>query len=236
MNKLSVVSVVNPSGAISTSKGYNIGAGDQVEEPIINHFIRTGRQYPFQVGRTLSGQYFFNGFYNYTFSLVFTDLAQNNPPAIQGQQDDGGISQVAQIDNSKYAVARFNFGDNYFIPNSTLNSTGTSSSTDLGGSIIPELVSNAPVRILKYQLAGKPVIIYGSNTRNNQIALFLYEQATGKYLGSNYLGFSNAFEVSSIVPTSDGGIAVSGLTYLAGRLPRICLFKISESELSKSIQ
>jgi hypothetical protein len=236
VNKLSVVSVVNPSGSIGLSKGYTIGAGDQVEEPIINHFIRTGRQYPFQVGKALSGQYFFNGFYNYTFSFVFTNLTQDNPPVIQGQQDDGGISQVAQIDNSKFAVARFNFGDNYFIPNSTLNNSGVSSSVDLGGTLLPELVSNAPVRIIKHQLGDKPVLIYGSNTRNNQIGLYIYHQSTGEFLGSTFLGFGNSFDVTSVIVTSDGGIALSGLTYIAGRLPRICLFKLSASALSQSIQ
>jgi len=236
VNKLSVVSVVNPSGSIGASKGYTIGAGEEVEKPIIDHFIRTGRQYPFQVGKTLSGQYFFNGFYNYTFSFVFTNLSQENPPVIQGQQDDGGMSQVTQIDNTKFAAARFNFGDNYFIPNSTLNGSGISSSVDLGGSLLPELVSNAPVKILKHQLRDRPVLIYGSNTRNNQIGLYIYDQTTGEFLGSTYLGFGNSFEITSVIVTSDHGIAVSGLTYLAGRLPRICLFKISESALSKSIQ
>ena len=235
-NKQSVVSVVNSSGVVSTSKGYTIGAGDEVEGPIIGHFIRTGRQYPFQVGKTLSGLYFFNGFYNYTFSFVFTNLSQDNPPVIQGQQDDGGISQATQIDNSKFAIARFNFGDNYFIPNTTLNTSGISSSSDLGGNILPELVTNAPVKILKHPLGSKSVLIYGSNTKNNQIGLYIYDQATGQFLGSMYLGFSNSFEVSGIIPTSDNGIAVSGQTYLAGRLPRICLFKISEAELLKSIQ
>jgi hypothetical protein len=167
--------------------------------------------------------------------LVFTNLIQDNPPVIQGQQDDGGISQVAQIDNTSFAVARFNFGDNYFIPGSALNTSGTSSSVELGGSLVAELNANAPVRIIKHQLNGKSVLIYGSNTKNNQIGLYMYSQ-TGEFLGSTYLGFGNSFEVTSIIATSDNGIAISGLTYLAGRLPRICLFKISASELSKSIQ
>ena len=235
INKESVVSVVNTSGAVTASKGYSIGAGDKVEEPIVKHFLRTGRQYPFQVGKTSSGLYFFNGFYNYTFSFVFTNLIQENPPVIQGQEDEGGISQAVQIDNAKFAVARFNFGDNYFIPAATLNSSGISSSVNLNGNIVPEIVSNAPVRIIRHQLGGKPVLIYCSNTRNNQIVLYFYDQVSGVFLGSRYLGFSNSFSASGIVATTDGGIAVSGLTYLAGKLPRICLFKISESELMKSL-
>ncbi len=177
-NKESVISVITPSGQISKSKGFSIGAGDAVEEPIINHFLRTGRQLPFQVGKTASGQYFFNGFYNYTISLVFTDLAGDEPQGvIQGQQDDGGLSQVFPLASGQYATARFNFGDNYFLPKVTLNASGVSSSTDLGGNSLPELSSNAPVKIIKATIAGKEQLIYASNTKSRQIGLFAYDQA-----------------------------------------------------------
>ena len=71
-NKESVISSGSVSGGVQASKGYSIGTGEDIEEPIINHFIRTGRQYPFEAGKVSNGLYFFNGFYNYTFSLVFT--------------------------------------------------------------------------------------------------------------------------------------------------------------------
>jgi hypothetical protein len=232
--KESVVSVVGPSGAVTASKGYSIGEGDAVEAPIINHFIRNGRQYPFQVGRTLSGKYFFNGFYNYTFSLVFTDLAEVKPNAVQGQQDQGGLNQVVPLTGDTYATSRFNFGDNYLLPNVTLSSTSLTSSVDLGGNSFPELIANAPVKILLTTLNGKEVILYASNTRSRQIALYGYDKTTGKFLGSKYMGFSNPYEIASLVNTKDGGLAVCGTTYVAGRFSRICLFKFSKDELVKA--
>jgi hypothetical protein len=36
--------------------------------------------------------------------------------------------------------------------------------------------------------------------------------------------------------TKDGGLVVCGTTYVAGRFPRICLFKISAEELAKSFK
>jgi len=234
-NKESIVSVVSPTGSISKSKGFSIGAGDAVEEPIINHFIRTGRQLPFQVGKATSGQYFFNGFYNYTISLVFIDLNANNPlGVVQGQQDDGGLSQVTSLEGGKFATARFNFGDNYFIPNATLNTSGVSSSVDLGGNSLPELMANAPVKILSTKVNGKDMLLYASNTRSKQIALFGYDKASGEFNGSRYLGFTNPFEVASLISTTEGGLAVCGTTYVAGRFPRICLFKLSAEKLSAS--
>lgn len=237
LSKQSVVSLVTPAGSISKSKGFSIGAGDAVEEPIINHFIRTGRQLPFQVGKTSSGQYYFNGFYNYTFSMVVTDLAGDDPiGVVQGQQEDGGFSQIQQIDGGKFAASRFNFGDNYFLPNVSIAVSGTSSVADLGGNKLPELTSNAPVMILKASFNGKNNLIYASNTRSKQIALFIYDQTNGDFLGSRYLGFSNPFEIANLITTSDGGIAVCGTTYVAGRFPRICLFKIGKDEFSSSIK
>lgn len=228
----SVVSVVNPTGSVSQSAGFSIGAGDAVEEPIINHFIRTGRQFPFQVGKTQGGQYFFNGFYNYTFSVVFTDLSSGQG-VIQGQQDDGGISNLVQLNGSTFATARFNFGDNYFLPNVALNTSGISSSSDLGGFSLPELSPNAPVKIITSTIKETEVILYGSNTKSGQIGLYVYDKASGEFLGTRYLGFSNPYEITNMINTADGGIAICGTTYVTGRFPRICLYKLSAEELNK---
>ena len=132
----------------------------------------------------------------------------------------------------KYATARFNFGDNYFLPSVSLNSTGVTSIVDLGGNTLPELTPNAPVKIISAIIAAKEYLIYASNTRSRQIALFAYDQTTGEFKGSHYLGFSNPFEIASLIKTIDGGLAVCGTTYVAGRFPRICLFKLSAEQLS----
>ncbi|MBX2962793.1 MAG: hypothetical protein KF687_09790 [Cyclobacteriaceae bacterium] len=232
LTKQSIIAVVNTSGTSTQQKGFTIGAGDQVEEPIINHFIRTGRQYPFEAGRIPSGLYYFNGFYNYTFSLVFTDLNQDNPNGVvQGIQDDGGLSAVLPLTSAKFAAARFNFGDNFILPNTTLNTTGISSSVDLGGNTFPELERNANMRILRTQIKGKNVLVYGSNTKSKQIGLYFYDEANGTFLTSKYLGFSNPFEIAQVISTEDGGLAVCGTTYLAGRFPRICIIKIASEDI-----
>lgn len=233
LTKQSVIAVVTASGSVSQSKAFTIGAGDKVEEPIINHFIRTGRQYPFEAGRIPGGLYYFNGFYNYTFSLVFTDLNQNDPRGVvQGIQDDGGFSALLPLSTTKFAGARFNFGDNYLLPNVILNPTGTSSSVDLGGNTLPELEPNAKVKIIRATINTKNVLVYGSNTRSKQIGLYFYDEAAGTFLTSKYLGFSNPFEIAQVITTEDGGLAVCGTTYIAGRFPRICLIKIDASDLT----
>lgn len=236
-NRESVISLVDINGNTLQSAAYSIGAGDDVEKPIIEHFLRTGRQLPFQVGKAGAGLYYFNGFYNYTFSMVFSNLSGAAPAGvIQGQQDDGGFSRVVPLTGGKYAAARFNFGDNYFLPNVALSSSGTTSSSDLGGFSLPELTADAPVVIERLTINGQPKLIYGSNTKGKQIALFGYSETDGAFVGSRYLGFSNTFEIAAITPTADNGLAVIGTTYIAGRFPRICIFKLSAEELAKSFK
>lgn len=234
LDKQSVLAVLNASGTVTQSRAFTIGAGEEVEEPIINHFIRTDRQYPFEAGRIPGGLYYFNGFYNYTFSLVFTNLNQDEPNGvIQGIQDDGGLSALQPLSATKFAAARFNFGDNYLLPNVTLNPTGISSSVDLAGNTLPELEPNARVKILRASINNKNVLVYGSNTRSKQIGLYFYDEATGTFITSKYLGFSNPFEIAQVISTEDGGLAVCGTTYVAGRFPRICLIKLHPEDLEK---
>lgn len=234
-SKESIISLVNLEGGVLASKGFGIGAGDDVEEPIINHFLRTGRKFPFEVGKVSNGLYFFNGFYNYTFSLVFTNLTSDEPiGVVQGQQDDGGFSAVVPLGATKFATSRYNFGDNYLLPNVTLPTNSTTSGVDLGGYNFPELVPNAKVKILRTTASDKNVLIYGCDTKSKQIGLLFYDEASGVFISSRYLGFSNPFEIANLIQTADGGIAVCGTTYIAGRFPRICIFKLSEDKIADS--
>ena len=235
-SKESVISLVSISGGVQASKGYSIGTGEDIEEPIINHYIRIGRQYPFEVGRVSSSLYFFNGFYNYTFSLVFTNISSDDPAGVvQGQHDDGGFSAVTPLGGNKFASSRFNFGDNYILPNNDLSVSGNTISTDLGGYSLPEMVENARVKILRATIDSKNVLIYGTDTKSKQIGLLFYEESSGTFLSSEYLGFSNPFEIANLIQTSDGGLAVCGTTYLAGRFPRICIFKLSKDKLTGKV-
>ncbi|HEY8511865.1 MAG TPA: hypothetical protein VIL31_07900 [Cyclobacteriaceae bacterium] len=237
VEKLSVLSRVRPDGSVAASQGFDIGVGDDVEEPIINHFIGGGKRFPFLTGRIPGGAYFFNGFYNYTFSLVFTDMSDGDPSGVvQGQQDDGGFSAVTPIASTKFAAARFNFGDNFLLPNVVLQPNSITSSVDYPGNTLPELVPNATVKILRTVIDGTPTLVFASDTKSKQIALLFYDEATGALLGSHYLGFSNPFEVASVISTEDEGLLVCGTAYLAGRFPRICLFKLPKEELTEKVR
>jgi len=115
-NSETVISIASTTGQINQQKGYTIGAGVDVEKPIIDHLTRNGDILPFQVGQTKEGLTYFNGFYNYTFSLVFSNFGDDPMGVCQGQLSQGGISEVASLGNNIFGIARFNFGDNYIAP------------------------------------------------------------------------------------------------------------------------
>lgn len=236
-DKQTVLSVVGTTGTISKRKVFGIGAGEDVEKPLIEHFTRTGKQLPFLAGKTADGFYYFNGFFNYTFSLVFTNLSSDEPTGIiQGQQDNGGISALFPFEEAnKFALSSFNFGDNYILSNTTLSKQSISSAVDLIGFSMPELRPDAKVILKRVTMNGSNYIVYGSNTKNGQILLLAYDELTGELKGTKYLGFSYPYEIASFVQTADEGLAVAALTYVAGRFPRICLFKLSKEELKEIV-
>lgn len=236
-NKTSVISEINLDGSVQKRQNLYIGAGEGVEKPIIDHFNRSGRELPFEVGFTSGNNYYFNGFYNYTFSLVFTALEGNEPVGlVQGQQSRGGLSNILFLEGSRFAAARFNYGDNAFLPGVEINTRSVSSVLAYPAYPMPELQPDARVLLKKAKIADKNYIFYAGDTRKGQIALFVYDIATGSLRGSKYLGFSFPYEAGNFIQTSDGGLAIVAITYVAGRFPRICLFKLSASELREILE
>jgi len=236
-----IMSKVSTSGDILNAKGFNIGAADggpyAPESAALEHVQRTGPQLPFYVGKTTNNLYYFNGIYNYSLSTVFTDLIADNPiGVVQGSNNKGGLSALLSLNGGKFATSRFNYGDNYILPAAALSINSPTKSSELGGNPFPELSPNATVRIINIKIDETDRVIYGSNTRGKQIALFGYNPADGTLAGSRYIGFSNSFELASLTPTADNGLLVLGTTYIAGRFPRICLFKLSAEALGKSFQ
>ncbi|NBP70809.1 MAG: hypothetical protein EBU52_18970, partial [Cytophagia bacterium] len=131
-NKQMALNQLNATGAITaTPTGFSIGVGDETEEPIINHFLQGGRKFPFAIGRIPGAGLYFNGFYNYTFSMVFFSFGADDPSGVvYGQQDDGGFSALLPLSASQFAAARFNFGDNFLLPQVNLAANGLTIGTE----------------------------------------------------------------------------------------------------------
>ncbi len=222
-NEESVISIVGTSGQISQQQGYTIGAGVDVEKPIFDHLTRNGDILPFLVGQTKEGLLYYNGFYNYTFSLVFTNFGDNPTGVCQGQLSQGGISEVASLGNDVFGITRFNFSDNYISPLASISTSSITSSTDLAGNNFPEMENKSKVKLLDVGTEQK--WLYATSTQKNQVVLYGFSQTEGSILGTSYLGDGNPYTLASVTTTKDGGLAVLAQTSLEGRFPRIAIFK-----------
>lgn len=237
VDKATVVSRVSATGAVSVSRNFKIADDDSMEDIVMKHFLGMGKQFPFSVGKFSNGNYFFNGFYDYTFSLVTTGLADDNDVNgfIHGQHENGGFSAVVPLTGNTFAASYFNFGSNYFVPRATLPG-GPATISDIGGYHMRELVPDANVHIDRVTIDSKNLLLYSTDVKSRQIALYFYDESSGELTGTMYLGFSNPYTLGRVVTTEDGGLAICGTTFIAGRFPRICLFKISKEELTQLVQ
>ena len=208
-----------------------------VEPQIVDHVFRLGqRQLPFFVGEVEGlGAYYFNGFRNFNLSFGFVDANDLSERGIvNGIKTDAIISAAMQTSNLNFALSRQSFLENLLNPSITLDLDSDVASDNLAGSTFPELTTKAPVAIKKVTIDETDYSIYASNTKSSQIILLAFDMQ-GELLGTTYLGRNNPFEISTMIPTSDGGLAILGTTFTVGRFPRIILFKFSPKELRELV-
>lgn len=207
---------------------------DILEDPdelMFSHLTNPEKRQPFFVENLEGGGYFVNGMYNYTLSIMFVDQAGQPTGVMHGFRDDGAISAMAHLEGDQFALARYTFGKNYVHPKIGIDPAAISSSEDLEGPEFPELAPDADVRILKMTIEEREVVLYAANTKSNQVVLYAYDETEGTLLGNKYLGFADGYKIAAAQPTADGGMAILAQAYLAGRFPRIALFKISSGDL-----
>ncbi len=225
------ISEIGLDGTYLGGNQYSIGPGDDVEEEIINHYLNASeRPLPFFCGEVSPGNYYFNGFYNYSFSLVFTNFADAPSGVVQGQASNAGLRAVLPLTGSDFAVAGFQFDDNFQLASSTLSTGGISSSADLYPGNMAELKSYTPTKIVNYN-TGSNYSVFAAETKGRQVLLNFYAE-TGEISGSHRIGFLNPFTFSSLKVGSDNSLLILGTTFVAGRFERITLNKISASEVA----
>ncbi len=209
---------------------------EDVEERIIKHLTRTGTRLPFfngyAPGNGNSGYYYFNGFNNYTMALTFVNPSDGEPLGVMnGFRDLGYINAALSLENGAFALSKNSYGDNYLIPMSEVNERSVSSSSDLEANQFPEIDARANVIIKTYEIQGREIIFYATHSRSKRIMLYAYDVLDGSLLGVEYMGQTSPYEIGNITATADGGLVVLGKTYVAGRFPRISLFKLTENEV-----
>ncbi|GJM29551.1 MAG: hypothetical protein DHS20C17_21860 [Cyclobacteriaceae bacterium] len=204
---------------------------EDVEEDIIKHMIRTSRPLPFMTG-SVDNSFFFNGFYNYSFSMGFVNASDGTlTGVINGPGIEDAVSAAMQISGNKFAMARYSYLENKIIPSYNLNVTGTQVTSDLEGLKFGELSQQAKFQIKKINVASKSIAVYGTETKSGQVLLLAYDLADQSLLGSRYLGHGQPYRMADFSVTKDGGLIVLASTDITGRFPRLALFKLSKNDL-----
>ncbi len=214
---------------------------EDVEEQLIRHLSRTGKRLPFFTGYAAgngnSGFYYFNGFNNFTLALTFVNPADGEPMGlINGFRDSEYINAAVALNSGSFALSKNSFGDNFFLPSLEVNSRNIASSSELEASSFPEIASDARVIIKKVQVLNRDIHLYATNSKSNRIMLYAYDSEQATLLGVEYLGQTSPYEIGNLRMTSDGGMIILGRTFVAGRFPRLCLFKLSKEEVEAIIQ
>lgn len=230
VNLLTVLSLISPDGQVLNSSGFSIGVGQDLEQTIIDNYLEPVDKLPFFCGEMQAGQYYFNGFYNFSLSMVFTDLGNIPNGVIQGQSDDGGMRAAQWISGSEFAVVGFQFDNNYLDPSATLNTTGTTSSIDLFPSEQSELRSGTPAQIISY---GEGLVVLAAETESREVALYFYSTTDGTLKGIETVGFLNPFTLGALHVDEEDNLYVLGTTFVSGRFERVFLRKIIAKDLTK---
>jgi hypothetical protein len=103
--------------------------------------------------------------------------------------------------------------------------------TDFTDFALPELAPDAPVKCLHATINEKDVIVYASQTRTNQLALYFYGASDSTLQSVKFYNEKYPASIAALDYTQEGGLALLVQTYLIGRFPRINLVKLSPEDL-----
>jgi len=207
---------------------------EDAEQRIISHLTAIQGNYPFFCGTT-ADRYFFNGFTNFTLSMVFVPKGGGSETGlIQGFQDDSGVANAQVLQSGSFTLARNNFSDHYIVPQVSVDQNSITAATDIEGISYPEIKPGSKIRSVVLGGSAGSGIIYASSTRTGQILLTGYSE-TGEIRNQRSIGSINPYEVADLIETEDGGIAILATTFMTGRYPRPALIKLSVDEVRQLI-
>mgnify|MGYP001818829206 CR=1 FL=1 len=181
---------------------------------------------------SVNNSFYFNGFYNYSFSMGFVNATDGSlTGVINGPGVDDAISAAMPISGNQVAMARYSYLENQVIPSYDINVNGTQVTGDLDGLTFDELTQQAKIRIKRVTVGNKSVAIYGTETKSGQVLLLAYDLADQSLVGTRYVGHGQPYEMADFAATQDGGLIVLASTQITGRFPRLALFKLSKEDL-----
>lgn len=214
---------------ISQSGSVNIFT--DVEERIVNHVTYNGNRIPFFISSTPEQNYIvMNGFYNYSFSLIFLNPDLTFAGVYNGAGFNGGLAAFSPSGSSQFSLARFSYDNLYYNAGTTLTPTAIDIAESIPAQGQSELDAKKPVLIKDISIKGSHYKAFLSSTRSNQILLSIYSPG-GTLAGKKYLGKNNPYTVCDFIQTADDGLSILIQAKIMGSFDRIGLIKLSKEQI-----
>lgn len=234
----STLSKFGAGGNEQWTESYNIF--EDLEVPaILYHITRVDPPLPFFCGTLeteggIAQSYYFNGFANYNFAMTFVAPGDGTQRGtIQGNRYEAAISSAIQVSGNDFAVSRFEEdGSNFLSPFVTIDPSTFSQSTALEGGLFKEVANKAIIKSDLLGIDGGQYIAYAATSRSGKIILQLYDASSGNFSGSETFGLNQLYQLGEFTQTSDGGLAILGMTTLEGQFDRLVIFKLSKEDLA----
>ena len=240
-NTETILSEIDRDGQILQSSGYSIGPANDVEPYIWAHYFDPQRSsQPFFCGQVGADSYYFNGFYNFNLSLVFTNLGGNVSGTIQGQDvDNGGVRALLSLGSGNFSMFGYQFNTNFILPVQPIDTDNPSQSIteflDLTMDFT-EFKSRTPSIIRAMNLNGVNYSIVAAESQSRKVTLYFYDTASGALMGIHNIGHINPYTLGSIRVDAENNLLVIGTTLVSNRFERVFLNKISTKELNAILQ
>ncbi|MNK02309.1 hypothetical protein D3C87_201300 [compost metagenome] len=219
----------NDLASITQSGSVNIFT--DVEERIVNHITYSGKRIPFFISSAPGQNYVvMNGFYNYSFSLIFLDQNLNFTGVYNGAGFNGGLAALSPSGNSQFSLARFSYDNLYYNANVTLTPTTIDIVESIPAQGQSELDAQKPVLIKDLSFGGVNYKAFLSSTRSNQLLLSIYH-LNGSLAGKKYLGKNIPVTACDFIQTEDEGLNILIQAKIMGSYDRIGIMKLSGEQL-----
>lgn len=206
-----------------------------VESKIMDHINHTGKRLPFFIQSTPDNNIIMNGFYNYSFSLVFLNANLQFTGVYNGANFNGGVQSLLPLGNSNYALSRNSFDHLYLNPFANLNPSTVEIAANIPAEGYPELNPEKPTVIKRVNVKGTNYIAMMASTKSNQVFFGLFDD-TGVLKGKKYIGQNTPYVVYDAQSTSDRGMVLLIQVKLMGSYNRIALVRLSNEQLEELLE
>lgn len=203
-----------------------------VEDRIVEHITFNGKRMPFFVSSTPEQNYIvMNGFYNYSFSLIFLDQNLNFAGVYNGAGFNGGLAAISPSGGNQFSLARFSYDNLYYNAQATLTPTTVDITESISAQGHSELDAQKPVLIKDISINSVAYKAFLSSTRSNQLLLSIYDKSSGSLAGKKYLGKNIPITACDFIQTENGELNILVQAKIMGSFDRIAIMKLSKEQM-----